>query len=96
MQAAEACSKGLVLSPSLPDASTAQADALPGPESSGGSRATQAGSDTHAALTWQRAVALEQLERYQDSLQDLLWLRSHSRDFRKQVCTWLVLQSHAL
>ncbi|KAK9820786.1 hypothetical protein WJX74_003543 [Apatococcus lobatus] len=38
----------------------------------------------HAALIWQRAVALEQLERYEDSLRDLLWLRSHSKGFSLQ------------
>lgn len=41
--------------------------------------------DVCAALTWRRAVALGQLERYEDSLQDLLWLRSHSKRFCKQV-----------
>ncbi len=39
-----------------------------------------------AALRWKRSTLWEQLERHDDCLQDLLWLRSHSVSHRKQVC----------
>lgn len=81
MQAVEACTRGLQLSKSLP----APIEAVPTAESSGSSSSSSEKEDARAALTWRRAVALGQLERYEDSLQDLLWLRSHSKRFCKQV-----------
>ena len=84
MQAAGVCTRGLELTKAL----RAPMEAVPAAESPGSSSSSSSDSeleDSHAALTWRRAVALGQLERYEDSLQDLLWLRSHSKRFRNQV-----------